>query len=186
MVTRVLYDACVLYPAPLRDLLMHLAVTRVFKATWTDRIHEEWIRNLLQNRPDLTRKQLERVKLLMNSHVDDAVITGYEHLIPSVDLPDDNDRHVLAASIHGSVQKIITFNLKDFPDTALRPYHIQAQHPDVFVTGLLRDYQDEVLLAMRRQHQSLRRPAKTMDEFLDILFAQGLEQTVSSLRRLEL
>lgn len=50
----VLVDACVLYPAPLRDLVMHLALTDLFRARWTDRIHEEWMRNLLDARPDLT------------------------------------------------------------------------------------------------------------------------------------
>lgn len=54
------YDACVLYPAPLRDLLMHLAVSDLFRARWTTRIHDEWMRNLLANRTDLTRAQLER------------------------------------------------------------------------------------------------------------------------------
>lgn len=55
-----IYDACVLYPAPLRDLLMHLALTDLFHAKWTDAIHDEWIRNVLEDRPDLTREQLER------------------------------------------------------------------------------------------------------------------------------
>lgn len=53
----VIFDACVLYPAPLRDLLMHLALTGLFKAKWTNEIHEEWIRNLLKQRSDLTRPQ---------------------------------------------------------------------------------------------------------------------------------
>jgi hypothetical protein len=45
-----LYDACVLYPAPLRDLLMHLALTDLYRAKWTDAIHEEWMRNVLKDR----------------------------------------------------------------------------------------------------------------------------------------
>ncbi|MFM7881545.1 MAG: PIN domain-containing protein, partial [Microcystis panniformis] len=49
-----LFDACVLYAAPLRDFLMRLALTDLFRAKWTDEIHDEWIRNLLKNRPDLT------------------------------------------------------------------------------------------------------------------------------------
>jgi hypothetical protein len=61
-----LYDACVLYPAPLRDLLMHMALTDLYRAKWTNAIHEEWIRNVLANRPDLTRQQLERTCELMN------------------------------------------------------------------------------------------------------------------------
>ena len=39
----VIYDACVFYPAPLRDFLMHLALTELFRARWTETIHEEWI-----------------------------------------------------------------------------------------------------------------------------------------------
>jgi hypothetical protein len=67
----VLFDACVFYPAPLRDLFMHLAVLDLYHAKWTDQIHEEWIGNLLLNRPDLTREKLELTKSLMNLHVRD-------------------------------------------------------------------------------------------------------------------
>jgi hypothetical protein len=61
-----LYDACVLYPAPVRDVLMHLALADIYHARWTNAIHEEWIRSLLKNRPDLTRAQLERTRDLRN------------------------------------------------------------------------------------------------------------------------
>jgi hypothetical protein len=53
------YDACVLYPAPLRDLLMHLAVSGLYRARWTERIHDEWTTAVLRDRLDLTREQLE-------------------------------------------------------------------------------------------------------------------------------
>ncbi|MEZ2233262.1 PIN domain-containing protein [Microcoleus sp.] len=94
-----LYDACVLYSAPLRDLLMQLALTDLFQARWTDEIHDEWIRNVLKNRPDLTIEQLTRTKDLMNRYVRDCLVTGYEWIIPSLNLPDPNDRHILAAAI---------------------------------------------------------------------------------------
>ena len=87
-----LYDACVLYPAPLRDLLMQLALTDLFRARWTDQIHDEWIRNLLKNRSDLTLEQLTQTKNLMNSHVRDCLVADYEGLIPSINLPDADDR----------------------------------------------------------------------------------------------
>lgn len=83
----VLFDACVLYPAPLRDFLMHLAITDLFRAKWTDEIHDEWIRNLLKNRPDLTQERLQRTRDLMNSNVRDCLVSGYEDLIPSLTLP---------------------------------------------------------------------------------------------------
>ena len=99
------YDACVLYPAPLRDLLMHLALTGLFQAKWTDRIHEEWTRNLLEDRPELGREKLERVRRLMDAHAEDCLVTGYEGLIGPLSLPDPDDRHVLAAAIHAKASR---------------------------------------------------------------------------------
>ena len=84
----VIYDACVLYPAPLRDLLMRLALTDLYRARWTDMIHDEWTRNVLKQRPDLKAEDLQRTRSLMNSHVRDSLVTGFEHLIPSDELPD--------------------------------------------------------------------------------------------------
>jgi len=89
-----LFDACVLYPAPLRDLLMHLAVTDLFRARWSNEIHEEWIRNLLKNRPSITLEKLERTRSLMNNSAGDCLVEGYESLIPGLTLPDPDDRHV--------------------------------------------------------------------------------------------
>jgi hypothetical protein len=75
----VVYDACVLYPAPLRDLLMHLALSDLYRARWSDMIHDEWMRNVLANRPDLNREQLNRTCQLMNAHVRDSLVTGFEY-----------------------------------------------------------------------------------------------------------
>ncbi len=91
------YDANVLYPAELRNFLMHLALTGLFRAKWSAAVHEEWISNLLRNRPDITRQKLERTRHLMDKAALDALVEGYEHLIPTLSLPDENDRHVLAA-----------------------------------------------------------------------------------------
>ena len=144
-----LYDACVLYPAPLRDLLMHLALTDLFRAKWTEAIHDEWIRNVLHDRPDVTAEQLARTRRLMNAHVRDCLVSDYEGLIPSLDLPDPDDRHVLAAAIRGRADVIVTMNLKDFPTSALAPYGIKAQHPDEFVLHLLGTSEAKVIGAVR-------------------------------------
>jgi predicted nucleic acid-binding protein len=107
----VLYDACVLYPAPLRSFLMYLALTDVFHAKWTEMIHHEWMRSVLKTHPDISQQQVERIRDLMNAHIRDCLIGGYERLIPTVTLPDPDDRHVLAAAIHGNADVIVTFNL---------------------------------------------------------------------------
>jgi predicted nucleic acid-binding protein len=111
-------DASVLYPALLRNLLMHLALRDLFQARWSDRIHDEWIAALLRNRPDLTFAQLARTRRLMDENVDEALVGGYEHLIGALTLPDPKDRHVLAAAIHSGAGVIVTVNLRDFPTTS--------------------------------------------------------------------
>ncbi len=99
-------DANVLYPAELRNLLMHLAMTGLFRARWSAGVHEEWITALLRNRPDLSREKLERTRKLMDKHAPDALVTGYEDLIEGLQLPDPGDRHVLAAAIRGRADVI--------------------------------------------------------------------------------
>jgi PIN domain len=177
------YDSCILYPAPLRDLLMHLAVTDLFRARWTDAIHEEWIRNVLKDRPDLTREKLERTRNLMNAHVRDGLVGGFESLIPSLMLPDPDDRHVLAAAIRCGADVIVTFNLKHFPHEALEPLGIEAQHPDDFLTCQLDLAENIVCAAVKRHRESLKKPPRTVEEYLETLDRQGLPKTVSILRR---
>ncbi len=121
-----LYDACVLYPAPLRDLLMQLALTDLYQAKWSPMIHEEWMQNLLRNRPDLTRERLERTHERMNSHTRDCLVIGFEDLIDALELPDPGGRHVLAAAIHGRADVIVTCNLPHFPPEHLSRYGIAA------------------------------------------------------------
>ncbi|MDB5339112.1 MAG: hypothetical protein JWN70_4731 [Planctomycetaceae bacterium] len=174
----VVYDACVLYPAPLRDLLMHLAVTDLYRAKWTDAIHDEWTRNVLRDRPDLRPEQLQRTRDLMNAHVLDSLVAGFEPLIPDITLPDPDDRHVLAAAIHCGADVIVTFNLKDFPEDVLQPYGIRAQHPDEFLTDQLQFESSAFCAAVNRHRASLKIPPKTVAEYLKTLEAQGLAQTV--------
>lgn len=178
-----LYDACVLYPAPLRDLLMHLALTDLFRAKWTSAIHEEWMRNVLKIRPDLSRERLERTRDLMNAHVRDCLVSGYEDLIPELTLPDPDDRHVLAAAIRSGADVIVTYNLDDFPVQSLRQWGIASQHPDAFVRHLIDVALPVVCLAARRHRESLKNPPKTVDEYLATLKRQGLVQTFAELRR---
>jgi predicted nucleic acid-binding protein len=178
----VVYDSSVLYPAPLRDLLMHLALTNLFKARWTDTIHEEWIRNVLKNRPDLIRERLERTRQRMDKNVPDALVTRYKELIPSLKLPDPNDRHVLAAAIRAKADTIVTMNLRHFPKAGLEPYDMQVQHPDDFVMRLVGMNTNVVFQAIMVQQQSLKKPAKTMKEFLETLEQQGLKKVTAWLR----
>lgn len=179
----VLYDACVLYPAPLRDFLMHLALTDLYRAKWSHDIHEEWIQAVLRVRGDLVRSQLDRTRDLMNKHVRDCLVTDYQDLVAGLTLPDPDDRHVLAAAIRSATDVIVTFNLKDFPEAELSKYGIEAQHPDDFITHLIDLAPSTVCAAAKRQRESLKNPPKSVTEYLDVLERLGLPQAVNGLRQ---
>jgi hypothetical protein len=176
------YDANVLYPAELRNLLMHLALTGLFRAKWSAAVHEEWISSLLEKRPDLTRAKLERTRMLMDKHAADALVIGYEDLIPGLLLPDSRDRHVVAAAIRGRADVIVTMNLRHFPADIIGPFGIDAQHPDEFILHLLDLAPGTVVAAAQAHRLSLKNPPRTIAEYLDTLERQGLTQTVSVLR----
>ena len=177
----VMLDACVLYPARLRDLLMHLGIAGLYQPKWSHRIHEEWCRNLLQNRIDIAPASLERTVELMNIALPDANVTGYESLIAGLELPDEDDRHVLAAAIRAKAEIIVTLNHKEFPQAVLNTFDIEALHPDDFISDLFDLNHALALEAVRRQRQSLRHPPLTVDEFLTMLLKQGLPMTVKAL-----
>jgi predicted nucleic acid-binding protein len=176
----VLLDACVLYPAPLRDFLIELAAARLFRAKWTLRIHDEWIRNVLKQRPDLTRSQLERTRDLMNQAVLDCLVEDYEELIEGLQLPDPDDRHVLAAAIASASDAIVTFNLKDFPVGTLHKYNIELQHPDDFLHYQFGLNHAGVVIAAKNCRARLRNPPKTAADYLAILEAQGLQRLLQN------
>ena len=176
-----IYDSCVLYPAPLRDFLMRLALTDLFRARWTARIHDEWTGAVLRQRTDLTAEQLQRTRDLMDAHVRDCLVTGYEPLIEGLQLPDPDDRHVVAAAIRARADVIVTFNLKDFPSDILAGFGMEAQHPDEFIAHLLDLAPGAVCAAAKRQREALKHPPKSVDEFLDALSAQSLPDTVARL-----
>ena len=181
----VIYDACVLYPAPLRDFLIELATANLFRAQWSDQIQLEWIEALIKKEPKRDRSKLERTRDLMNAAVLDSCVTGHEYLIPSITLPDPDDRHVVAAAIHAKAHAIVTFNLKDFPPENLIPLNLEAIHPDDFIIAQHDLTEAAVLQAASRCCRRLKNPPKTGAEYLDTLLAQQLPKTVAALRPFE-
>lgn len=160
---------------------MRLAMTDLFRAKWTDQIHEEWIENLLADRRDLERHKLERTRKLMNLHVRDCLVTGYEPLIDAIELPDPDDRHVLATAVRAGANVIVTFNLKDFPFANTAQFGVEAQHPDEFVTHLIDLAPHVVCNAVKHQRESLR-SNPSVAGFFATLETQGLAHTVAALR----
>jgi predicted nucleic acid-binding protein len=160
---------------------MELAVSDLYRAKWSHAVHEEWITAVLQNRTDLTRVQLERTRDLMNAHVRDALVEDFEQLIDALELPDPDDRHVLAAAIKGHADLIVTVNLKDFPAETLDRWGIEAQHPDEFLTNQFHLSPPVFLQAVKTVRMRLKSPPKSVEEYLDTLRMQGLLATVKAL-----
>jgi hypothetical protein len=180
----VLYDACVLYPASLRDLLIRVALKGLVRARWTEEILDECFRNILANRPDLKESALARTRELMNRSIPDVLVSGHERLIAGLALPDPDDRHVLAAAIRAGAQVIVTSNLGDFPAAQLGPYGVEVQHPDEFVMHLLDLAPGLVSACVAEQSSALRSPPLTVADVLDALRTSGLTQSVARLREL--
>lgn len=175
-------DACVLYPASLRDLFVTLAVNGLYLPKWTDTIHREWIENLLEqdaeqnDPPRLERARLERSRELMERACPRSRVTDYESLIETLTLPDADDRHVLAAAITGGAATIVTFNRRHFPASALTPYGIQPLSPDAFLCALYDAMPERFREAVQQILARLRNPPRTWEEHVDVLRDNGLPQ----------
>lgn len=180
-----LFDACVFYPAQLRDLLLRVALSDAFKARWTDQIHDEWISSPLRDRPDIASERLSHTRELMNRAVPDCLVTEYEPFIERLTLPDPDDRHVLAAAIRCQAGVIVTLNVRDFPDEVVSRYGISVLHPDAFLAHLFDLKPAVVCTAVREMRASLANPPKTVRELLDDLLKAGLPETVSLLETME-
>jgi len=97
--TVAVFDACILYPFHLRNIVVQAAVDHLVEGRWTDMIHDEWIRNLSASAPAIPVERLQNTRRVMNEALPMAMVNGYEEHIPIVSLPDPNDRHVVAAGI---------------------------------------------------------------------------------------
>lgn len=177
-----LLDANVLYPAPLRDFLLRLAGADFYIPKWSDRIQEEWISNLLLNRTDLKREDLERTKAAMNAAFPDANVTEYEAIIDSLLLPDPDDRHVLAAAIRCQADVLVTINLKDFPTDVFATHDLEVQHPDDFIVHMIELDRPKVLAVIHNLVTILKRPPKTFEDVVQTLGDQGLSKSVALLK----
>lgn len=176
-------DACVLYPASLRDLLLSLARDGLYHARWSEQIETEWVRNLLLTRPDLDEARLRRTCALMAQAVPDSLVMGCEGLVGGLpDLPDADDGHVLAAAICGHADAIVTFNLKDFPAEALAPFGVEAQHPDDFLLNQLDLNPIAALKSIKAMRARWRKPPVAALELAVALEKLGLPLTAARLR----
>ncbi|MEM9921216.1 MAG: PIN domain-containing protein [Bacteroidota bacterium] len=174
-----LLDANVLYPAPIRDILLNLAEQELYSPKWSKTIEVEWTRNLLKNRPDLTMTKLERTVRAMNRAFPNARVRSYQKLIDELELPDPDDRHVLAAAIKSESKAVITFNKKDFQSKKIeKEYNISILAPDQFICRLSEMDVELTKQAFSNQLASLKNPPISKKRLLEILQKCGLKKSL--------
>ncbi|GAA1018790.1 hypothetical protein Aple_026070 [Acrocarpospora pleiomorpha] len=182
MAFAVVYDANVLYGNEVRDLLIRIALSGAVRAHWTHEILDEVVRNLAENRPDISPDKVSILRERMNAALPGALVENYEALIESLKLPDADDRHVLAAAIKSGAEVIVTSNLRDFPADVLAVYGIEAKSPDDFVLDQLDLDEGTVRNCVHEIANSRTRPPKTFAAILDALERAGLVESAAALR----
>jgi PIN domain len=177
-------DACVLVQAAVRDTLLRMFERRLFLARWTDEIIEETVRTL-REKLGRSEEQTDRLVNELRTHFPDAwVEPGYRELIPAM-TNQEKDRHVLAAAVKTPCEVIVTYNLKDFAEESLKPFGIEAKHPDEFLIDLYHIDGELVVHELHEQGAALSKP-RTIGEVLKSLetcrwtqFAQLIREKLS-------
>lgn len=177
------YDACVLYPFHLRNVLIQCAFDGLVEARWTNEIHDEWIRNLVANTPALSIERLLATRDKMNAVLPEANVVNYHPMIADLALPDPDDRHVLAAAIAGKASIIVTWNPKDFPRQALRTHGVTSRSPDDFLADIHTAFPDAVMSSVSCSRHNLRKTKPPVEAFVEALRQSGLPKFADILRR---
>ena len=176
-------DACVLYPVAVADSLLSVAATGLFAAKWTRKIEEEWINALERDRPDLKGKLSYRCDQMRVAVPDwEIPFAAWSPLVPALELPDADDRHVLAAAIVGHADCVVTSNIKHFPNEVLERYSLHAIHPDDFLVNQWDLDELHVIAAFKGMRNRWKKPQATPDDFVRAMERNGLVATANRLR----
>lgn len=177
------FDACILYPFHLRNVVVQAAVDRLVGARWTAEIHDEWIRNLAADAPAIPIERLQHTCRLMNDALPTAMVKGYKHLVPTVTLPDPNDRHVVAAGIAAGASIVLTWNLRHFPANELKRFGLRRETPDAFLSKLYDKAPDSTVGSLARARRNLSKSRVSASDFVDILNNQKLIHLAKRIQR---
>lgn len=175
-------DTNVIFPLWIRDLLMWFAFYELYTPKWSNNIFSEWID--VMKRKGIGEEEANKRANIMNKAFPDALVENYEPLINTLDLPDLDDRHVLAAAIKTNADLIITNNIKDFPEEILASFDLKAKIPDDFFADIIDLNKELSLAAFRKLVLNKKHPPLDEYEVLDILRNNGLQNTADYLHAL--
>ena len=175
-------DTNVIYPLISRDLLFWFAHYDLYTPKWSKHIFDEWEEVMIRKGLNLSdaRKRIA----VVNSAFPEALVKNYKHLIPTLNLPDQKDRHVLAAAIKSNSNYIITNNLKDFPKEIVDTFEIEVIAADDFLVNIIELYHDQAIAAFKEMVLIRKNPKMEEFEILNQLKKCGLKKTADFFLRL--
>ncbi len=175
-------DTNVMYPIIIRDLLFWFAHYDLYTPKWSENIFAEWKTVMLRKGipEEEADKRLHRADLAFP----DALVQNYNGLVAQLELPDEDDRHVVAAAIKANANVIVTNNLRDFPEKYLDSFGLKAKSADDFLTDIIDLNSDIALKAFREMVLNRKNPKMDVYEVLDSLRKVGLEDTANYLHAL--
>lgn len=176
---RAFFDTNVLYGAILNDFVLELAERGLFRPLWSEDVLFELSKNLVKNGED--QERVEKRVAAMTTFFADAMVSGYENLVPEM-TNDSEDRHVLAAAVRGGAEVLVTFNLKDFPEQSVNAFDIEVVHPDDFLLDQLDLYHAQTLRALVETVEDYDSPAMTVEDFLLALTRAGVPRFAAAAR----
>lgn len=175
-------DACVLVPIVPCDTLLRMADSGAFRPLWSARVIEEAQRALERIHPDLDPSRFQSRFRSMNESFEDALVEGWEPLEAGLELPDQADRHMLAAAIRRRADVIVTANIKDFPRSVLEQLGQEAITVDEFLMDQLDLGPNATIQVIEEQARQMQRPPVELPVLLDRLARGGAPKFARAVR----
>lgn len=157
-------DANVLFSSYLRDLILSLASEGLFEALWSEMILIEVARSLAKVYPESETSQLRMLEQLRTGFPE-SIVTGFEHIIGTLGCRDTNDEHVLAAAITAKAKWLVTFNVRDFPESSQAASHPEVIHPDPFLVLLAQTHPERFMAAIATLLAEYKNPMLNLSDF---------------------
>ena len=177
----VLLDACVLVPIALCDTLLRFAEEpRIYRPLWSEHILAEVRRTLIAQPFRLPERKADYRIDCMTAAFPEALVTGYEKLVHGIEIPAQEDRHVVAAAIRGGAGAICTANARHFPRRAVSRFGIQVLTPDEFLVGCLQSNPGWALEKLAQQAHSRATDLQSLMNVLGKVAPQFAEAAVKS------
>jgi len=175
----VVLDANVLGPALPRNILLSLARSELFRPRWSVQVLEETERYIAQVTEDVSNAEIQRAR------IERAFPEGVVRIAPAserrLSLPDENDRHVLAAAIKVRAQLIVTDNLRDFPADILSEFEMEAVSADHFIADTMTLDLTRAIASIAEMRARFAHPKLTPQHLILRCEKSGLLETASIL-----